>query len=117
MARVTKRQAEAALNAVRRQFRSYLEPFDGYGPMCPEPTLNMDWDGHVAILWEDGPSEWAHRATVGGSSEEDRCLLAAANVEFGTSVAVREDEPITWPKGVEAEPYYSFVLVLFPENG
>jgi hypothetical protein len=125
--RVTKRQAEAALRAVEKQFKRYLEPikdpegeFEDIPPMCPPPKLSMDWDGHVAILWEDGPDEWAYRATMGGTSEEERCLVAAAAQEFGKDpkqavAAMKVDAPMKWPKGVYAEPYNSFILCLYPD--
>lgn len=125
--RVTRRQAEAALRAVEKQFKTYLEPLDlGDGgrvfpPVCPPPTLSMDWDGHVAILWEDGPDEWAYRASMGGNSEEDRVLAASVAREFDQDPQeavsrVTVEEPVKWPKGVWAEPYYSFVLCLYPED-
>lgn len=128
--RVTKRQAEAALAAVKKKFDIYLTPWDltetdengvvtyskTYPPMCPEPKLSMDWEGNVAILWEDGPSEWAYRASMGGTSEEDRVLGADAAREFGVDPSVtapKPDAPVSWPEGVTAEPYYSFVLCLY----
>lgn len=133
--KITRAKAEAALAAVEEQFRSYVEPTtypaftaaDGtefpaetLGPLAPKPTLVEDWNGGWAICWEDGPDDWAYRATMGGSSEEERVLVASAARENGvdpqTAVDryVKDDEPVTWPKGVYAEPYYSFVLCLYP---
>ncbi|GAC1533618.1 MAG: hypothetical protein NVS3B1_28010 [Marmoricola sp.] len=125
MTTITRKQAEQALAAVRAQFARYLEPLDMgdgtvYPATMPEPKLSMDWGGEVAILWEEGPDEWAMRATGGGTSETERIMIANAAKEFGydPQAAVdrmKVDEPITWPKGVYAEPYYSFVLCLYPE--
>lgn len=136
--KITRKQADAALAAVVEQFRAYVEPTtleaftaeDGtefpaetFGPTSPLPTLVEDWNGPGwAIVWEEGPDEWAYRATTGGSSEEERVLVAAAAKENGIDpqVAVdryvKDDEPITWPKGVYAEPHYSFVLSLYPAS-
>lgn len=135
--KISREQAEAALAAVREQFKKYLEPEtfeaftadDGtehpartYPPLCTEPKLVEDWNGSGwAICWEDGPDEWAYRATSGGTSEEERVLVAQAAQEFGydpkAAVArIKADEPITWPKGVVGGPYYSFVLSLYPND-
>lgn len=130
--KITRAKAEAALAAVAEQFKSYTEPFTvpadefgpetTYGPNCPPPTLVEDWDGPGwAICWEEGPDEWAYRATTGGTSEEERVLVAAAAKENGMDPQaavdrfVKPTEPVKWPKGVYAEPYYSFVLCLYPE--
>lgn len=118
--KITREQAEAALAAIKAQFKSYTEPLviDGedFGPtVTSEPVLVEDYDGEGwAIVWEEGPDEWAFRATTGGTSEEERVLVAEANREFGGNLAVPEDQPVTLPKGVYAEPYYSFVLSLYP---
>ena len=133
--KISKAKAEAALAAVKEQFKVYLEPMvmeaftatDGteypertYPPECPEPTLIEDWDGPGwAISWECGPSEWALLVNGGGTSEESRELVAAAAKEFGADPAqalasMKQIEPVTWPKGVFGEPYYSFLLCLYP---
>jgi hypothetical protein len=133
--KITRAKAEAALAAVVEQFKSYVEPTtmeaftaeDGteypaetFGPTCPMPKLIEDWNGPGWVIsWEEGPDDWAFRATTGGTSEEERILVASAAQEFGhdpqAAVArMKADEPITWPRGVEAEPYYSFVLSLYP---
>ena len=118
--KISREQAEQALAAVKNQFRAYTEPLiidgDDLGPtITSEPVLVEDWDGEGwAISWEDGPDDWAYRATSGGSSEEERVLVAEANREFGANFQVKDDEPVTFPEGVYAEPYFSFVLSLYP---
>lgn len=118
--KISRKQAEAALAAVKHQFRTYTEPLvingEDYGPtITSEPVLIEDWNGEGwAISWEEGPDDWAFRATSGGTSEEERALVAEANREFGSNLEVSEDQPVAFPKGVYAEPYYSFVLCLYP---
>lgn len=116
---VTEKQAREVLAAITAQFASYLDSLaiDGtdYGPTCPPPTLDMDYDGTPAIVWEDGPDEWAYRAAMGGTSEEERVLTAQAADEFGvTYIKPADDEPATLPAGVSVEPLYSFVLGIYP---
>lgn len=116
---VTTAQAQAVLTAVKAQFHTYLEPMDlGNGlvlaPACPEPTLNMDYDGTPAIVWEEGPSEWAYRVNEGGTSEEEAALAAAASEEFGHKITSSNLAPAALPKGVEVEAFYSFVLAIYP---
>jgi hypothetical protein len=117
---VTTAQAQAALAAVRAQFRSYLEPLviddTNYGATCSEPVLVMEYEpGVAAICWEDGPDDWAFLVTLGGTSEESRVLHAEAAEEFGVPVGAPADvEPARMPEGVTAEPFMSCVLGLFP---
>lgn len=60
--------------------------YNGTGPM-----LNMDFDGGPAIILEGGPDEWAIRASYAVQKAMDA-------------------------KGVKVfvEPYYSFVLSIYP---
>lgn len=98
---ISKKLAEKALAAVKEQFKVYVE---GLGS---EPTLVESWSdgGHWAICWEDGPDEWALRCPEGGFDEELSYLMGK-----------RADTPAaeSWPKEVFGEPYYTFVLVLYP---
>jgi len=113
---ISRQQAEQALAAVTQQFVAFCEPLiiggRNYG-ISSLPTLVETSQGDWEIVWEDGPDEWAYRASMGGSSEEDRALAAAASVEFGTTITVPEDKPVTFPRGVHAEPVMSFVLGLY----
>lgn len=121
--KITQQQAEAVLAAVKAQFAAYLEPItlDGGRVIAgdPPPTLVMDYEDVAgrripAILWEDGPGEWADRASMGGTSEEERVLVAQAAEEFGVPyVKPADDEPVPLPAGVTVEPIYSFVLGIY----
>lgn len=106
--------SEAKAELVRKRINASFNPVFEGERFYSEPTLRMDWEGHhVAILWEDGPSDWAFNLD-GSPSEEDRVLVAQANVEFGGNMKASNRKPVVLPKGVEAEPFYSFVLVLYP---
>ena len=81
-----------------------------------DPVLIEDWNGEGwAISWEEGPDEWAMRVHDGGTSEEERALWASVAEEFGADkVEPKGIEPAKFPADVYAEPYYSFVLCLYP---
>lgn len=116
---LTREQAEATLAAIVDHFRSYTEPMvlpaDGDAPAltldaaCPLPTLLENFDGAAwTIMWEEGPDEWAYRASMGGNSEEDRVLAA----DVGVTVVI--EKPATVPAGVSLEPATSYSLGLYP---
>lgn len=136
---LSKQLAEAAHAAIREQYKTYLEPYQfdngSSSPGIDPPTLveNYADTGHWAISWEEGPDEWAMRAFQGGFSEELYTLgypdaLHVAKTEKGLvgeqaerwaaeearKVATEQGAPC--PKGVFAEPYYSFVLMLYPTD-
>jgi hypothetical protein len=133
--KVTQRQAEKALDAVTKQFARYLEPVtipamgdDPEMTLSPAyengPVLRMefDWYGPArpAIVWEDGPEDWAHLVNNGGVTEETRILTAQAAQEFGfdPEKAVKKAEkaapkPARMPSGVWAEPITSWALGLY----
>jgi hypothetical protein len=99
MSKVSKAKAEQVLKSVRKAFAPYVT--DQYGP-----TLVEDWDGEGwAVVWEDGaPYEWA--LLYGG-------LAAGYEVteeEFGFKF-----KPVKKVTGVYTEPYYSYVLSIYPE--
>lgn len=115
-------QAEQALACIKRQFQDYL------GAGCPEPTLVENWkpfiyrDGGVqdtdpipfAVLWEEGPDDWAYRAHSGGRDVE--LTLELRSVPGIGETATVDTPPATeWPPGVSAEPYFSYVLGLYEE--
>jgi hypothetical protein len=87
-----KRDAEKALNAVKRTFKGWYDgPEDG-----PQLVKDWDWVGPTpyAIVWEGGPYDWAMLASGGGRDE------VGAKVE-----PIRVDgvflEPVTgWALGV-----------------
>jgi hypothetical protein len=65
----------------------------------------------VAILWEEGPDDWAFRANDGGYDKE---LSFLAEEFTGEKTRVETPAATTWPKGVWGEPYVSFILCLYP---
>jgi hypothetical protein len=126
MSEVTERQAQEVFAAVREQFKGYLEPVivDGrdYGPPCPEPKLVLDYQGDSgnlgpAVVWEDGPSDWAYLVHEGGASEEDRALAHDAAQEFKVAYkAPAGVKAAKLPTGVWVEPIFSFVLGIYPND-
>lgn len=93
---VTKEIAEQCFAAIVGQFN----PEEGYGPKLIE---NWDWldSGPTpwAIVWEEGPYEWALRAQSGGTDPE-----------FGTVTPEAEN----WPEGVFAEAATSWAVGIYP---
>ena len=101
---VTQRQAQAVLKrAVKTQFASY-------GPDFGDLKLDMDWDGHVAIIWEEGPYEWTYHFGTNDVDEE----LTIELQEFQPDTVVRL-RPVTTPKGVFVEPYTTYALCIYPD--
>lgn len=114
--RVTRKQAEAVLALVEKKYAAWLKTFkfvpgEGFDfdalvdvPDTARPHVR-EWDtGHgiqLAIAWESGPAEWASHPLGEGYTDP----------EFGFRVEGVQG----MPKGICAEPYYSFVLVLTPE--
>lgn len=117
---VTDEQAQAVLDAVVARYHLYFEPLldADYGNVIiapdPLPVIQRDERGHALIIWEDGPSDWAYQALEGGSTEEDRVLTAAANVEFGVEMKAAEPEPAQFPADVSVEIYTSYALAVYP---
>lgn len=94
---ISKAKAEQVLKSVAKAFNA--DETSG-------PTLVLDWNepGLHAICWEEGPYEWAyHYSTLAAG-------YPAKDEEFGFTW-----QPIKPVKGVYCEPYYSFVLCLYPE--
>jgi len=112
---ITQEQADAALAAVKAQYRHYLEAgYDGPQLLPPGHQFNpaLGW----MVMWEDGPYEWAYRAGVGGVDEE-LLTLAADEPALGKAVAVElatEPEPTGYPAGVFVEAWFSYAVWLSP---
>jgi hypothetical protein len=107
--RITAKQANAALAAVRKQFRSYL-----FDEAAKGPYLVKDWEAPsgrivpLVMVWgDDAPYEWAMNAQDGGLDEELSSLM---------ETAVHTPPAASWPKGVRSEPYTGYVLALYPDN-
>lgn len=119
MTTISKALAEATLDAVKAQHATYLNPhtIDGtvYPALYDPPVLVWDYtdSGAPAIVWEDGPDEWAYRID-GSPSDEDRSLYAEASAEFGVAVRPSHRPAAKIPAGVYVEPHMSFILALYP---
>lgn len=109
---VTREQARQALEATKLQFALHVEDAPEYGPKLIE---NWDWleSGPTpwAIVWEDGPYEWAYRAQEGGMDEE-ATILARDIAELATVTLETPAAPL-WPVGVFAEPVTSWAVGLY----
>lgn len=106
---LTRETAEKVLKQVTTKYAAYIEA--GY-----EPKLIQDWDwvGHTpwAIIWEEGPDEWAYNfggggfdyeiyegARAFGKSEEEARKLAT--VEPTADLPGVFTEPVTgWALGI-----------------
>lgn len=126
--KVTREQAEAVLAAIRTQFKAYCsthaetaETFaddpelvavlttlaDGTPRAeTPQPVLveNFEFTAGMpapfAIVWEEGPYEWAYAAMHGGVDQE-----------FGGTIAAATPVP-----GVTTEAYTTFAIGIYPEE-
>lgn len=111
---ITKRQAIAALNSVKRQFRAYADDCP-----CGEPKLyapgERDDCTTWCIAWDcHSPYEWAYRAFVGGFDDE-MYHMAREFVSHEQAQKSARSNPVTSPKGVRPEPYYSWLLGLYKD--
>jgi hypothetical protein len=116
---ITREQAEQALSCIRRQFKVYIDAGE------PEPVLVENWkpfvyrNGEVvdtdpypfAIVWEEGPFEWACRAKSGGVDEE----LTLLGRDFDKDYVAHTPAAQGWPEGIGAGPYFSYVLTLYAD--
>jgi hypothetical protein len=98
-AEVTRQQAEATLAALKAKYADDLRLGLYY-----EPKLIENW-GYpesgpkpFAIVWEEGPTEWALRFPAGGMAG------------FG---AVMES-PVALPEGVWVEAYSEWAVAIYP---
>lgn len=118
---ITREQAEQALACIRQQFRSYI------GAGYPAPELTESWKPFIyregrevdtevipfAVVWPEGPDDWAHRAHSGGRDVELTLELRDALGSEDATVDTPAAE--NWPEGVQAEPYFSYALGLYEE--
>lgn len=114
---VSDEQAQEVLDAIVASYHIYFEPMTSGKSVLPpyeKPVLRRDERGHAVIWWEDGPSDWAYQVTEGGSTEEDRVLIAQANEEFGGQLRPAEPKQVQFPAGVMVEPYTSYAVGVYP---
>jgi hypothetical protein len=106
---VTLEQAEAVLAAVNDRYAAHLVG----AHELDRPTLIENWgwfdSGPIrwAIVWEPGPFEWAHRASMGGFDEEAAGLFAdQVGREQARAMAKRgafTEDPLPVPPGTYLE--------------
>lgn len=109
---VTREQAEAVLAAVQAKYAPDLNGENAeYGPKLIE-----DWDWlssptKWAIIWEEGPFEWAYRFGMGGLNEEmyNALLESSGNTVEGRAKAYEmamekpaDDIPGVWTEAITA---------------
>jgi hypothetical protein len=116
---LTRKQAERALRCIEKQFGEYISA------MSKGPDLVENWQPFLyqngqevptnpipfAVVWEEGPDDWAYRTREGGVDEE---LTAEARTIPGMEQSIIHTPAATaWPTGVHGEPYFSYVLGLY----
>lgn len=115
---VTRQQAETVLNRIKTQYRAHWEPDERCAPKLVE---NWDWlesgPRRWAIVWEEGPFEWAFRASMGGFDEEAALLTADHLGEEETRARAKAGrfnvEPIEMPKGTFMECVTSWAVGIY----
>jgi hypothetical protein len=108
--RISEAQARQCLAAIERQFAPYIDQ------TC-RPTLAKPGEqcSGWAIVWEDGPDEWALRAFHGGHDEELYHLAREAGATPEQARRTAQVGGVPCPAGVFAEPVMTFVLGLYPD--
>lgn len=111
--KVTEKQAQRVLAAVREQCAGWLDP--DKPDTGPKLVMDFDWTGtgaRPAIVWEGGPFEWTYQFPYGGVDEEATGLLQ----EFKPGGRIeRKDVSGKIPKGVWTEACTAWALSIYPE--
>jgi hypothetical protein len=120
---VTRKQARAVLALVEERYASLIDMWaEEYGPRhsC-RPRLIENWETpggstvRWTVAWESGSpdDEWAHRAVMGGVDQE--VLLLAADVVgmAAAKEAIKPEEPIAFPAGVDVQPINGWALGIY----
>lgn len=100
---VTRKDAEKVLAALKKQ-----HPDETYPPQIVE---NWNWTGRPtrwAIVWEEGPYEWAYTFPFGGLNEEATALAQ----EFIPG-AVIEDPVVEIPDHLFTEAITSWAIGIY----
>ncbi len=105
--KITRKTAEKALAVVERHYAQWFK--DGWA----KPTL-IDRGTYWEIVWEEGPYEWALRATHGGVNEEFLYNVYPEFVtDFDKAVANATTKPIKFPATVYVEPVNTCTLAIY----
>lgn len=126
---VTREEAQAVLALVEKKFSSYLKTwpvvdgkldFDAELIDVPEyerPKLVENYDGKDwAIVWEGGPFEWAYADLADAYVDEEAAVTLRDEFQAKNATRLASTDGVQgMPKGVVAEPFFSFVLVLYKE--
>lgn len=97
----SRRDAEAVLRAVKRQFKNYVE--SGCEPQLIERWSFLRDSDHWAVVWEEGPYDWAHLFPYGGREEEFGSLILDVSADV--------------PARVFCEPITGWALGVYPDRG
>lgn len=111
---VTREKADQVLVAVKQRYPGA----DGaYGPELVKDWQYLNDPTPWAIVWEDGPFEWAYTALSGGVDEEVAALAAEFTDTAQRQVIdrVSQVEPIQ-VDGVFLEPVTSWAIGIYPED-
>lgn len=116
---VTQEQAEAALAAVIAKYKGYWGAQaveDGF--IMPKPTLVMEFtftgSGGPAIVWEDGPYEWAYRTGPGEVNEETfHNIFPEFEQDEAKAREMATEKGIETPEGLFLEPITSWALGIY----
>lgn len=116
MNKITLHHANQVRNAVERQFKAYVLGMES------RPSLHGNYTGvgvgefaepvPFALVWEDGPFEWALNAFTDHVDEELTELLW----EFDRELPPAQVAAVDIPDGVTVEPLTSFVLAIYPRE-
>ena len=111
MGHATKRQYEKALRIIREHY--------GFGPKDQDgPKLVKDYESwtathRYAIVWEDGPYEWAILTSCGGFDEELYSQLYPEFLPEQEAIQRAWKKHLPMPEGTYTEAYNSYSLGLF----
>jgi len=100
MRKITKSQAERVLAAVARQAKAWVTE------TC-HPVLVQDWQwmdnpAPLAVVWEEGPYDWAYLFPHGGTEEE-----------FGSRIP---DVSARLPQNVFCEAVTGWSIAIYPND-
>lgn len=121
MKTVTVQQANAVRNAVMTQFKTYVKVME------TRPALYTNYDGfgvseHAdpvpwALLWEEGPFEWALNAFTEHVDEEVLAeVKSVLAIDDSAARKVATRRAVEVPSGVTVEPLTSFILAIYPSE-